>query len=603
MFISTSFLVAGLLMAETQDTLQMVTVVADRGVVVSRADTVQVKEHQTITELLQQTPGAYVGDNGGYAGLKTISIRGMGSAHTAIYVDGVRVGNVQSGQSDIGVLGLENFSKAVVDYAQNSLSFITGRPTFIEGRNVGGSVAFSAGSFGTYLPSALLDWKISEKLTLSANVAAVFSKGDFQYGNGQKRENNDIKQGRGGLDLFGLMDGGDYHVKAWVNGSERGVAGSVTYPSTDRQKDLNVHAQSLVRKQFGSLYHLDASGKIAYDDLYYTSSWGDNRYAQTEAQLNTSHQFKINTWLTLSAAADFYWDGLKSSAYNQQRIGTTQALSASFRVRKFKADLAVQYDGVFDLGQKNRNYLSPSLDLRYRAFSGIVGTSCFDLTAFVRRAYRVPTFNELYFAGYGNPELRPEDAWLSDIGVEWTGKYGPWKVKAKLDGYYNFLQDKIISAPTQADPNIWLPYNIGKVRSTGADAFAGADYESNGWLVALSVRYGFQDAVDKTPDSNTYGEQIAYVSRHSFSANAMAGIRGWSAELSWNLRAGRRDSYGTMPDWNTLDLFLAKSFNLGKGGIPSLKLAFKNITDTGYELVSGYPMPQFSVTGGITYKF
>jgi len=597
MFFSTTLILAGLLNVETPDTLQAVTIVADRGVVVSRTDTLPVNPSKTITEFLLQSPATYVSDAGGYAGLKTVSIRGMGSPSTAIYIDGVRANNIQSGQGDLGNIGLENFSSAVLDYAQNSLSFVTNRPSFIDGRKVGGYARFAAGSFGTYLPSARLDWKLSNALTLSANADAVISNGDFPYGNGMVRENNDIRDIRAGLDLFGIIDGGDWHAKLWYNGSERGTPGSLSYPSTDRQKDRNAFAQGLVRKQFSSLYHLTGSAKVSYDDIYYTSSWGDSRYGQTEFQINTSHKFSINHWLVLSAAADVFWDNLKSTNYNQQRVGTTETISASFNFKRFRANVSAQYEGVFDKGQKPHNYVSPSVDLRLTAFEG------FDIVAFAKKAYRVPTFNELYYVGYGNPDLNPEDAILSDLGIDWSKKIGTFVIKTKVDGYYNYLRDKIISYPSPEDPNIWRPYNIGQVRSAGADATAGFDYAHNALTVCFSAKYSYQDAVDKTPDSNTCNGQLAYIAKHSLTVNASARLKGSSAEVSWNLRAGRRDSYGEMSDWNTLDLFFRKSFNLGKAGIPAVKLTLKNITGFHYELTSGYPMPGFNVSGGIEYKF
>ena len=73
------------------DTLQAVTVVADRGVVVSRRDTVSVESTLDLGGVLLRFPGLYLGDYGGASGLKSASLRGFGSAHTAIYVDGVRV--------------------------------------------------------------------------------------------------------------------------------------------------------------------------------------------------------------------------------------------------------------------------------------------------------------------------------------------------------------------------------------------------------------------------------------------------------------------------------------------------------------------------------
>ena len=79
------------------DTLHAVTITADKGVTISRSDTLRVINSASASDILLQSPGFYVGDNGGLSGLKTVSLRGMGSAHTSIYMDGVRVGNVQSG--------------------------------------------------------------------------------------------------------------------------------------------------------------------------------------------------------------------------------------------------------------------------------------------------------------------------------------------------------------------------------------------------------------------------------------------------------------------------------------------------------------------------
>ena len=74
------------------------------------------------------------------------------------------------------MLEIDNFSSAVVDYAQNSISFNTARPTFGKSR-VSGKAGFKMGSIGTYLPAAHIDMKLSKKLPLSVNAAGIISKG------------------------------------------------------------------------------------------------------------------------------------------------------------------------------------------------------------------------------------------------------------------------------------------------------------------------------------------------------------------------------------------------------------------------------------------
>ena len=279
---------AGLLFTDRQaepaeqpsDTLHAVTVTADKGVVISRTDTLHILNTFDITGELHQVPGLQLGDYGGFAGLKTVSLRGLGSPHTAVYVDGVRVGNVQSGQGDMGMLEIENFSSVVVDYAQNSISFNTARPTFGKSR-IAGKADFKIGAFGTYLPTARIDLKISKKLSMSVNAAGIISKGDFPVADYGRRANNDIRQIRTGVNLFGSMKDGDFHVKAFCSAAERGTPGSVSWPSEDRQKDMNAYLQGVMKKSFSPLYTLRLSANAGYDDIYYTSSWGDSRYGQT----------------------------------------------------------------------------------------------------------------------------------------------------------------------------------------------------------------------------------------------------------------------------------------------------------------------------------
>ena len=578
------------------DSLHAVTIAADKGVTVSRTDTLKVGNSFTVSDVLLQNSGFQVGDNGGLAGLKTVSLRGLGSAHTAIYIDGVRVGNVQSGQNDLGMIGTENLSNVVVDYAQNSVSFNTARPEFGQSP-VAGAVRLNAGSFGTWLPSARFDFRLSEKIALSANATGVFSKGNFAYGDGQIRENNDISQIRAGVDLFGIMEGGDYHVKAYYNNVDRGTPGSTSWPSDDRQQDKNVFVQGVLRKNFTPLYTLHLSGKASYDDLYYSSSWGDSNYGQTEFQLNSAHDFQLRNWWKVSLAADLQWDGLKSSNYNASRLTAFSALATSFRTSRLAADIALEYSGSFDSGYLSRNAVSPSANIRFEIMEGL------NFLAFGRRAYRVPTFNELYYEGYGNPELKPEDAWLTDLGLDFNKTVSDgWTVKAKLDGFYNRLTNKITSAPTEEDPNIWLPYNVGKVSSLGLDAAAGLAHAGE-WNWAFDARYSYQSTVDKTPDSYTYGQQLPYVARHTVVLAGNVSWKGWALAPVWQLRAGRTDSVGELPDWNTADLTLSKGISVRNVGSLTFKLSAKNIADCRYEISSGYPMPGRSVIGGIEFKF
>ena len=571
MFLSTLLFAAGLLVAETPDTLQAVTIVADKGVVVSRTDTLALRADGTATQALLRIPGLGISDYGGLAGLKGVSLRGLGTAHTDIYLDGVRVSNFQSGQNDLGMLPMETLGSAVVDYAQNSLSFRTAKPVFGE-RIFGGQIGLQAGSFGTWMPAVRFDVKASERVAISTYASGILSKGDFPYGDAaDRRAGNDIRQLRAGYDVFGKLQGGEWQIKSYLNASDRGTPGSVSWPSTDRQQDKNYVLQGTLRKAFSDLYTLSISAKGAWDDIYYKSSWGDSEYDFTDLQLNSSHTFRLTDWWGVSLAADIERGTLKSPGlYDAARTAVISALATAIRLERFQADLALEYRGTFDK----------------------------------RRAFRAPTFNELYYPGYGNPNLKPEDAWLFDLGFDWHPALSEdWTLGLKVDGYCNKLKDKIISAPSSDDPYIWLPYNVGKVDAKGIDASLGLRYDNGTFAGGLSARYARQSALDKTPDSYTYDQQIPYVAKNTVVLAGDASLSGWRLDAVWNLRSGRFDANGEMPDWNTLDLSLSKDFRLGRVGVLGLNVTVRDLLDCRYELVRDYPMPGRSVLGGLTFKF
>ena len=591
MFLNSFLFSAGLLIAHT-DTLQTVIVTADKGVVVSRTDTTMISPTQTVVDVLNNYSSLLLSDYGGLAGNKSVSFRGLGSAHTNIYVDGVKVGNVQSGQTDLGSLSFNTYSKLAVDYAQNSVYLTTSMPS--SQKKVSGEVAFRGGTWNTYLPYARLNVRLSENVVSSYTAGGIFSKGNYSYGEaGIVRENNDMKQGQFGADFWGTLQNGTWHTKAYLNTSDRGVAGSTSWPSADRQNDKNMFLQGSLSNRFNSLYEFTSSAKLSYDYMRYESSYGENYYKQFEGQINTSHLFHFTKWFTLSASLDAFIDNLCSDNYNAFRTNLNTVITAAFRTQRLKANVSVDYLGTFDKDGENRNALMPAIDLRMKVFNG------FDLVAFGRRTYRVPTFNELYYVGFGNPDLKCEDAWLSDFGVEWNKCLDAWSFQAKADYFYNYLTDKITSALSPDDTNVWAPYNIGKVQINGFDLSVKTKYQIQSWKMNLGVRYTLQNALDKTIDSYTFDEQIPYVAKHAFSINLDASYKDWNISGVFNHRSGRKDSMGSMPAWNTLDITASKTF------VSKYMIFVKttNLTNTKYEISTGYPMPGISVQGGFNLRF
>lgn len=608
-------------MHEAGDTLEVATITAGKGMVVSRTDSISLHGTPDVGKALMNIPGLTVTDMGGHAGLKTVSLRGMGTAHTEIFIDGIRMSNLQSGQPDLSLLGMENFSSIIIDYAQNSIDFITARPVFRQKdngdyRTFSMNAGFMTGSFGTYIPSLRMGWELSDRICMAAEAGGTFSDGDYPYRttdeNGSdvqmRRSGNDLRQIHAGADIFGNLENGYWQAKTYLNFSDRGAPGSITWPTQERQKDRNLYIQGSLRWNSGR-YRLTASTKASYDRMDYMSSWGDSRYGQGEIQLNTSHMYRLKDWWHVSAALGGQWDLLESGNYGIvteaatsgkgiSRMEVRSALATSFILNRFKADISLEYKNIHDTGNDTgTGYLSPSAGLRFRLAENL------ELSAFGRRACRVPMFNELYYIGFGNPGLKPENGWLTDVGAEWELNICRTMTFAlKTDGFFNWLDDKITSSPSSHDPNIWLPYNIGKVFSAGADLSGTLRYEGNRWKACGNVRYTFQDARDRTPGSDSFGMQIPYIARHSLVISGEAAWKEWRIDAIWNCRTGRTDGSGPLDDWDTVDLSLSRRIRPSRrpaGPEAKVSISARNLADTRYELSRGYPMPGRSVVIGI----
>jgi hypothetical protein len=167
------------------------------------------------------------------------------------------------------------------------------------------------------------------------------------------------------------MNKGDYHVKAYFNSTRRGTPGSTSWPSDDRQEDMNAYIQGCMNARFSPLYTLKLSLKGSYDDIFYSSTWGDSQYGQTEVQLNSAHLFTINDKWSVSLAEDIFWDDLSSTVYNQSRISSLTALASSFKSGIFSADIAMEYNFCMDGGEKFRDALSPSAKVRVDVLEGM----------------------------------------------------------------------------------------------------------------------------------------------------------------------------------------------------------------------------------------
>jgi vitamin B12 transporter len=184
-------------------------------------------------------------------------------------------------------------------------------------------------------------------------------------------------------------------------------------------------------------------------------------------------------------------------------------------------------------------------------------------------SFVAPSFNQLYFPGFGTPTLQPEEGRNTDVGLSWSQAGHTLKLVA----FDNKIRGFIPSGP--------LPANVPRARIEGWTL----GYE--GGIGKLLLRASWE-AMD--PRNELTGRQLARRSKVQGMLGADYAIGAWKFGGTL-LHVGKRfdDSANAfaLKAYTTLDLHadheLAKDW--------TVQAQLRNVTDEAYETVRGYNQP------------
>ena len=591
----------------------------------------------SVADALRFFSGVQVKDYGGVGGIKTVNIRSMGTNHTGVVYDGVELGNAQNGQIDLGQFSLDNIEalslyngqkseilQPAKDFGSAGTIYMTTRtPIFHNDETFHARATIRTGSFDLLNPSALVELKLSQTVSASLSAEWVNSSGKYKfryrrvnpagelaYDTTAVRQNGDINATRLELNTHGALKNGSWNFKVYNYNSERGVPGAIVnnvWRRGERIWDTNSFVQGRYTGYFGNFTTLN-NIKYAFYRTHYVNNDDkqikiDNLYKQKEIYISSANEFQLSDFWSISASYDFMWNTLDADVYGfvkPDRI--SQYLSAATAIYlgrvKFQASALGTFIHDKIEGQEapaDKRVFSPALfmnayPLRNKDFS---------LRLFYKRSFRMPTFNDLYYADMGNSKLSPERVTQYNVGLLYDHHSSSFLSAARVsaDAYYNRVKDKIVAYP-KGQQFRWTMLNLGLVDIRGVDITGLLTLNPYKELyLTLRAQYTFQRAIDITnPADNYYRHQIPYIPRHSGAAVFNAQWRGWGLNYSW-IYVGERYNqqenirYNYTQPWYTSDLSLSKDFKLGRVSLRAL-LEINNLLSQDYDVILNYPMPK-----------
>lgn len=591
---------------------------------------VRLREAENLPDAIREFSGLQLRDYGGAGGLKTINVRSLGSAHTAVFLDGVPIDNAQNAQVDLGRISTEGLEKVELfqgqrsrflqsarEYGSASALHLTSALPAPEGRH-GFKVRLRGGSMGTVSPSAA--WESRWSPVLSSRIQTGFTHAhgrypfhvkDFRntpegyrgYDTVMVRQNCDLTEYRADAHLFYTPEGGRYDARVSWYDADRGIPGPVykqadRYPlSSDRQTDRNLSFQAGGEQELTPSLSLLVRAKYARDVLQYldiseidptvTARWN---YLQQSGFASAALGWEASERWHFGGAVDGQYETLQAQVSPKRRT-LFAAGSAAFTDGPWRASAALQYQ--HSEGSGSYRFLSPSLLVewipdRYWEFGGLLKRSC-----------RLPSFNDLYYSQITVRRLEPEEVYQAAAHWSWNRRYPHWHFQAREELYFNYVRNKLIAVPNGSLFR-WSMYNLGGVRIFGDEWDLTASWSSGETTLGATARYTFQWARDTET-----GGQIPYIPLHSANFRFFWKQGGWSADLQGFLTGPRYTSSTNRPDfridpWTTWDASLSYSFP--DNGL-SLRLQLNNLLNANYEVIRQYPMPGFNAFCTLDYVF
>ncbi|MBD8080880.1 TonB-dependent receptor plug domain-containing protein [Chryseobacterium caseinilyticum] len=596
----------------------------------------------SVADAVRYFSGIQIKDYGGIGGMKTVNIRAMGTQHVGVFYDGIPIGNAQNGTVDLGRFSLDNLEsislyngqkseifQAAKDFGSSGSIYLRSRtPVFINSKKTNVNFNYRSGSFGVVNPSILLEQKLTDNISISLNTEYLTGHGRYKFH--QKvalpdgslgwersgiRENGDIEALRAEAGVFGKINNGIWKLKGYYYDSERGVPGAIIRNgdiSSSRQWDKNFFVQGSFEKEISSRYKFQINSKFADDyTRYYNDNPGgtplfiDNVYKQQEFYVSTAQQYSPYKFWKINLSADYQYNTLDSNlrqfAYPQRHTELI-ALATQFDFNKFKIQGSVLGTFVqekienttFSVPQ-NRSEFTPTVFASYQPFA-----ADFKLHGFYKRIFRMPTFNDLYYAEVGSSQLRPEFTNQYDVGFTYNKDFETGvlqNINIIADAYYNRVQDKIIAYP-KGQQFRWTMTNLGEVEIKGADVSAQAIWLlSQNLLFSSRFTYTFTEALNITKSNITsyYRNQIPYTAKHNGSMLLGITYKDWQLNYSYIYVGERYNMSENIPEnyeqpWYSSDISGTREFKL-KNWKFRLGLEVNNLLDQNYSVIKNYPMP------------
>ncbi|UFH46254.1 TonB-dependent receptor [Flavobacterium galactosidilyticum] len=565
--------------------------------VLKLTDSIISKNQSSLTSLLNYNTVIYFKENG-LGMVSSPSFRGTTAQQTAVVWNGININSQLLGQTDFNTISTRGYNSIDVKAGGGSVVYGSGA--------IGGTIHLNndlkfANTFKNNLEIFYGDFNTlsavygitaaTNKWSTNASFTRNSSNNDFKFIGEEGKNTNGQYYNNNLSTAIGYKLNATNSIKFYseIYDGERHFSLTSPYAVKTKYQDFNTRNLLAWTSSVGrSVSNL----KLAYitehynyfEDIEtegYTSGGVKSFIAKYDFVYELAPKISLNTILDYNKS-----NGVGSVVSNESRqIGGISVLLKQSLTEKWNYELSARKE-ISDV------YKSPVL---FSAGSTFDFSKFYQLKFNISRNYRTPTFNDLYWEGSGNPDLKPENSYQAEVGNQF--RYKDFKLTATA--YASKISDMIRWLPNNSGN--WSPINTDNVSIYGAEVLLGWKTNFNDHSLDFNGTYSYTVSLDDKND-----KQLFYVPYHKLTASTSYSYKRFNSYYQLMFvgevfTTSDNDPKNILSDYNISNFGM--DYNFSKKNVCKLGFKIANLWNEKYESLPSRLMPARNLTLYLTLNY
>jgi vitamin B12 transporter len=376
----------------------------------------------TVTDILRTVPGLTVSNTGGLGQPSSVFLRGSESDHVLVLIDGVKVGSTTLGSTSFQFLDPDQIER--IEVVRGPRSSLYGPDA------IGGVIQiFTRDPAKAPRASAFATAGTDDYSKFGARLSAGEHAIKFSLGaNYEKSKGYDVCKGSATAGCFTFENDRDGYENLSVQASLAGSINnktdfSVSYLSSTGETEydgsfsnetdfsISVLGVQLSVDASDSLGMKFSAGQSQDDTDTLKNGAKTDHFNTSRTSVSWLNEFSLSAANMVMLGIDFASDEVDSGTSYAQTSRDNLGGFGQFigSVGMLDVQAALRYDDNEQFGDSVTGDASVGYDLNKSS----------RITAQYGTAFKAPTFNELYYPGFGNANLDPEESATVEAGYRW----------------------------------------------------------------------------------------------------------------------------------------------------------------------------------------